>query len=54
MAYFKCYSARLASYLRKQGFWIVGTEPNLKKPWFDVFLFEDTPELRKAIDKYCS
>lgn len=47
--YFKCFSARMANALRKKGFWIEGTEPNLKKPWLDVFLFKDTEELRTAI-----
>ena len=51
--YFKCYSVKLANYLRKQGFWIVGTEPNYKKPQFDVFLFMDCQELRAAVNKYC-
>ena len=51
MNYFKCFSARMANLLRKRGFWIVGTEPNLKKPWLDVFLFEDTPELREALNE---
>lgn len=47
--YFKCFSARMANALRKKGFWIEGTEPNLKKPWLDVFLFNDTHALREAI-----
>lgn len=51
--YFKCFSARLAHYLRKQGFYIVGTEPNLKKPQFDVYLFENNEALKKAVDAYC-
>ena len=53
MKYFKCFSARLASYLHKRGFKIEGTEPNLKKPQFDVFLFHETPELKIAVDEYC-
>lgn len=53
MKYFKCFSARLASYLKKQGFYIIAREPNLKKPQYDVFLFEDSAELRAAVDVYC-
>lgn len=53
MKYFKCYSARLAHYLIKHGYWITGIEPNLKKPWFDVYLFPDSEELRKLVDQYC-
>lgn len=32
MNIFKCYSAKLAGYLRQNGFKIIGTEVNLKKP----------------------
>lgn len=54
MKYFNCYSAKLAGYLRQQGFKILGTTTNLKKPQYDVFLFEDTKELRAVVDEYCS
>lgn len=50
--YFKCFSSKVAGYLCRQGFKILGTEINRIKPQYDVFLFEDTPELRKAFDKY--
>lgn len=53
MTYFKCFSAELAGYLRKKGFKIISTTVNLKKPQYDVFLFEDTKELREAFDAYC-
>ena len=53
MKYFKCFSAQLAGYLRKQGFMIIGTEVNLKNPQYDIFLFEDSEELRKAFQDYC-
>ncbi len=46
MKIFKCYSSKLAGYLRQNGFEIIGKEVNLKKPQFDVFLFEDNHELR--------
>ena len=36
---------------RKKGFKIIGTEPNFKKPQYDVYFFEDKAELRVAIDK---
>lgn len=54
MKVFDCYSAKLAGYLRKHGFKIQGTRVNLRLPQYDVFLFEDTPELRKVVDEYCS
>lgn len=53
MQIFKCYSSKLAYYFNKLGFRMIGTEPNMKKPWLDVFLYEDTTELRQAFDKYC-
>ena len=51
--YFNSYSSKLAGYLRQRGFKIIGTAPNMKKPQYDVFLFEDTPELRAAVNDYC-
>ena len=53
MKYFNCYSAKLAGYLRKNGFKIIETTINLKKPQYDVFLFEDSQELRELVNKYC-
>lgn len=53
MKYFNCYSAKLAGYLRKQGFKILGTRVNMKKPQYDIFLFEETKELLQAVDEYC-
>lgn len=54
MSNFKCYSSKLAGYLRQRGFKIIGKEVNLKKPQFDVFLFEDTSELRQCVNTYCN
>lgn len=49
MKIYKIFSSTMASKLRKSGFWIIGTEPNMKKPWLDVFLFEDTPEFQQKL-----
>ena len=46
------YSKRMAWTLRTQGFEIVKTEPNYRKPQADVYFFENTPELQEAIQKY--
>ena len=46
---FKVFSIKLAKELGLRGFKFFGTEPNRKVPWYNVYLFEDTPELRKAI-----
>ena len=46
---FKVFTKRLAIKLREQGFKIVKTEVNNKKPQFDIYCFEDTEELRQAV-----
>ena len=48
----KIFTRKLAVYLREHGFKIIGTEVNFKNPKFDVYLFEDTPELIQAILSY--
>ena len=54
----KIYTKKMAVYLRKQGFKIIGTEVNENKPEFDVYLFENTPDFEAAmlgyVDKFCS
>ena len=40
---------RLAAALREMGFKIIKVTPNIKKPQYDVYWFEDTLELRKAL-----
>lgn len=42
---------KLANQLHKMGFRALGTRLNYKDPTQDVILFEDTPELRKAIQQ---
>lgn len=51
MKIYKIFSATMASKLRKAGFWIIKTEPNMKKPWLDVFIFEDTPEFQATLSR---
>lgn len=48
----KIFTKKLAIYLRERGFKILGTEVNFKQPKFDVYIFEDTPELTEAILTY--
>lgn len=43
------YMPRVAAALRELGFKIIKVTPNNKKPQYDVYWFEDTPELHKAI-----
>ena len=48
----KVFTKKLAIYLRNNGFEIVKTEVNYKFPQYDVYVFEDTPELTSYILKY--
>lgn len=43
------YMPRIAAALREMGFKIVKISPNIKKPQYDVYWFEDTIKLRQAI-----
>ena len=45
------YMPYVAAALRDLGFKLIKTTANIKKPQFDVYWFEDTPELRAAIPK---
>lgn len=49
---YRVFTKRLANVLCQHGFFIVGTEVNSQKPWLYVYLFEDTPELRAAVQQY--
>lgn len=46
------FSFRLARYLENKGFVILMTRPDLKDTGRNVFLFENTPQLKQAIDTY--
>lgn len=50
--YKQIFSLRLAGYLMFNGFRIKRIHHNLKKMNKDVYLFEDTPELEKAMLEY--
>lgn len=43
------YMPRVAAALRDMGFKLIKTTANIRKPQYDVYWFEDTPELRAAI-----
>lgn len=45
----KIFNRRLALELRKRGFNIIKTEPNFYKPEFDVYIFQDSGELQRAL-----
>lgn len=46
------YSMKMATYLRKLGFQIENVEVNPYKPEFNMWIFQDTPELREAMRNY--
>ena len=43
------YMPRVAAALRDMGFKLVKTTANTKKPQYDVYWFQDTPQFRAAI-----
>ena len=43
------YMPRVAAALRDLGFKLIKTTANNKKPRYDVYWFEDTPEFRAAL-----
>lgn len=43
------YMPRVAAALRELGFKIIKVTPNIRKPQYDVYWFEDTPEFRNSI-----
>lgn len=45
---FTVYTRKLAYELRLKGFDIVGIVPDRSKPYFDNYLFMNTPEFQKA------
>lgn len=47
----KIYSSKIAGMLCRKGFKIIGTEPNPRKPWLDVFIFEQNGALTQAFDE---
>lgn len=51
MKIYKIFTMKLARELGRMKFKCVGTEPNRNAPWLNVFLFEDSPELREALTK---
>lgn len=48
---YRIYSRRIALELRRKGFKIIGTDVNENFPQYDVYLFEDTEQLREELTK---
>lgn len=51
MRTYKIYTKRIANQLCRRRFRMVGTDINDQKPWLTMYLFEDTPDLRKALEE---
>lgn len=50
----KIFTLKMAKYLIKRGFYCKNVRPNPDKPWFNIYEFEDTPDLRAAMTEYSS
>lgn len=48
---YRIYSRRIALELRRKGFKIIGTDINENFPQYNVYLFEDTEQLREELTK---
>ena len=49
-----CKRMRLLSWLTERGFEAIRSQVDIYNPKYRVFLFEDSPELRKCVDDYYS
>lgn len=49
--YYRVYTRKLAARLRAAGFKLQGIDKDYKHPGYDNFLFDDSPQLRKAIEE---
>lgn len=45
----KIFAMKMARELSLMGFECIGTEPNRNKPWLNVYLFVDSPEIQQAM-----
>jgi hypothetical protein len=52
MKIYNCFSQKLAGYLLINGFSLIGIKSDLKKTGRNIYLFQDSEPLRKAIDQY--
>ena len=50
MKTYKIFTWKLANKLNELGFHPVGKQLNIKDPTQEVILFEDTPQLRQAVE----
>lgn len=48
------YSQKMAGYLMQRGFVLIDMQPDLKNTRRNVFFFNNTPQLKLAVDEYMS
>lgn len=51
---FIVFNQKMAGYLMQRGFVLIDMQPDLKKTGRNIFLFNDTPQLKSAINEYMS
>lgn len=54
MKYYVCKKMRLLTFLQQKGFKLIKAQSDRENPLYVVWIFEDTPELRSAIEEYYS
>ncbi len=52
MKYYICRRIKLLTFLQNKGFQYIMHEPDKYNPKYTIWLFEDTEEIRKAVDEY--
>jgi len=52
MKIYNCFSQKLAGFLLTNGFSLIGLKSDLKKTGRNIYLFQDSDLLRKAVVKY--
>jgi len=52
MNIYNCFSQKLAGFLLMNGFPLLGIKSDLKKTGRNIYLFQDSELLRKAISEY--
>ena len=50
--YYYCSRLRLLEFLRNRGFYPLKTLPDAKDPRYNVWMFENTPELADAVEEF--
>lgn len=46
------YTKKLANYLCRKGYKVIGYDINNQKPWLNVFIFDDSKELRNEVENF--